>query len=250
MTADARVRMPARRRSHRLATAALAACALAAFAPASTLASPSPITTPEVSASIPVTPTDWSPGFPPGLADPLAIPKFDSTLGKLLSVNVEMNYSIKNDFSMNFISPAEITVGATQTKIVVERPDKSVIAQATPADVSRSSSISGPSFPKGVTFPTLNRSGTTGFLTLNSAADLAMFTAAKKGDTLALPVMATAQSTFSSSTGNGSGVVNTVAGANVVVTYTYAPAPVPEPATIAVLGAGVLGLIVSRRTRR
>ena len=241
--------MPARRCGHRSAAFALTALALAAFAPTRAQASPTPVTTPEFSASIPVTPTDWSPGFPPGVANPLAIPKFDPSLGTLQSVNVELKYSIKNDFSMTFISPSQITVAATQTKIAVERPDKSVVAQAMPADVSKTSTVTGPPFPKDVTFPSMSRSGTTGFLTLNSAADLAMFTAANKGDSIKLPVIATAQSTFSSTTGNGSGVVNTAAGADVIVTYTYAPAPVPEPTTFAVLGAGLLGLIVARRKR-
>lgn len=245
MTAVARVRKPATR-GRRLTASALTALTLAALAPA--VARAAPVTTsPEFTASIPVTPTDWSPGFPPAVTNPVNIPKFDPSLGKLQSVNMRIDYSLQNDFSMTFTAPATITVGMTQAKITVDRPDKTVFATALPPDVSKSETVTGPPFPKDVNFLNVPSNGTSGPMTLTSAADLTLFTAGKKGETIGLPVFATAHSNFMSSTANGVGVVNTRAGANVVVSYTYAP--VPEPTSLIVLGAGALFVFSVRRRR-
>lgn len=248
MTADTRDRTPARRTRRRPAVLALAALTFAAVAQGTAWAAPI-ISTPEYTASIPVTPTDWSPGVPAGSPNPLTLPKFDPGLGKLLSVTLKLDYSLQNDFHMQFVSPSKLTVSATEAKISIERPDKSVLLSATPEDVTKEATVTGPTFPQEKTFPSLNRTGTTGPLNLTSAADLALFTAAKKGDTIALPAFATSKSTFTSSTGNGNASVNTRAGVGVSVVYTYAPSPVPEPTTFAVLGLGVFGLAASRRVR-
>ena len=114
--------------------------------------------------------------------------------------------------------------------------------------MSKEQAILGPPFPKDVSFPTLTRTGSTGPISLSDAADLALFTAAAKGDKIGLPALATSHSAFTSSTGNGDGVVNTRAGVNVLVSYTYAPA-VPEPSGLAVLGGGLLVLASFRRKR-
>jgi hypothetical protein len=250
MTADARVRTPARRPGRRPAPLALALVA-AALAPAVTTAAPITATTSPVTMSIPVTPTNWSPGFHASLNDPLKLPRFDPSIGTLKSVNISLSSDVQNDFSMSFTAPSVITIGATGTRVALDLPNGTQILSATVPDVTRTSTVSGPPFPRDVTFPTLTRTATAGPVTLTSAADLAMFTALKSGDTIALPALATAQSTFTSSTGNGTGRVTTRAGADVTISYTYTPAvhPVPEPTSLVVVGAGVLVLVTSRRSR-
>jgi hypothetical protein len=177
----------------------------------------------------------------------LIFPKFDPSLGTLKSVNVALAYSIQNDFSMTFSAPATITVSATSAHISVDRPDKTAIVTASPTDVTKTQTISGPPFPKDVSFPGVDRSDSLAPVSLTSKADLALFSAVSKGDTIALPITGSSASTFMSSTANGTGRVNTLAGAQVTITYTYTP--VPEPAGFAILGAGALLLFSLRRKR-
>lgn len=247
MSAAALAPQPARR-LRRFAPLALAVVALSAIAPTRTQASPiSAGATESFTTSMPLTPTDWSPGVPATATNPLSVPKFDPSLGTLKSVTLSMGYSIQNDFSMSFLAPASITVTATDTALKIDRPDMTTLLTANVADVSKSQDYSGPGYPHNVSFPSLTRGGTTSPLTLSSAADLALFTATTKGQTLGLPAFATAKSSFSTSTGNGQGVVNTKAGTSVTVTYNYTP--VPEPATLAVVTLGLLTLVVTRRPR-
>jgi hypothetical protein len=180
---------------------------------------------------------------------PLSVPKFDPSLGTLKAVNITLGYTLQNDFSMNFVAPSTITVSATAAKIQVDRPDKTALLSAAPADVSKTETVAGTPFPHALGLPSLTRTGSTGPLSLTSAADLALFTAAKKGDTLTLPAVATSKSLVTSTTGNADGRVDTRAGVDVTVTYTYAP--VPEPASLAVLGLGLgaLGFVAARKNR-
>lgn len=246
MTADARVHPPAHRRGRRLPALALAALLLTSALPAVGRAAPI-LSTVDYTASIPVTATDWSPGFPPSVTNPLVLPRFDPSLGTLRSVTISGDYTFENDFSMRFIAPATITVAATEARLAIERPDKSVLFSATPADVSKQQSFNGPTFPHSVSFPTLTRKEALSPVTLTSAADLALFTGTGPGQALGLPALATSHSTFTSSTGNGDGMVNTRAGVNIMVQYSYTP--IPEPATLAVLGGGLLAVLTVRRSR-
>src|SRR5947208_1684503 len=113
MTADARARTPARP-GRRPAAFALAALTIAALAPTASRGAPITSTTPASTASIPLTTTDWLPGTPAAVTNPLSVPKFDPSLGKLMAVNIALGYTVQNDFSMNFIAPSTITVTAEQ----------------------------------------------------------------------------------------------------------------------------------------
>jgi hypothetical protein len=250
MTADARDRTTARRSGRRHSAPALAVLAVAALAltVAPTRALAAPITSQAFTASIPVTPTDWSPGDPQANTNPIVVPKFDPSLGKLDAVNITLGYTFQNDFSMNFSTPASITLTAQHDRIVVDRPNLSAIVQATPADISKTQLISGGPFPQTVAFPTVTRTGQTAPISLTSASDLALFTALQAGDKVKLPLFASAMSGFSAD-GNGYGVVKTRAGAVVTVTYTYDP--VPEPTGLAIFGVvAVAALALRSRNRR
>jgi PEP-CTERM motif len=250
MTADARDRTTARIRGRRLAALSAALLFATAVAPAASWGAPTPLVSPQVTASIPITPTDWSPGNPGTVANPVSIPQFDPSLGKLLSVNFALNYSLQNNFSMTFTSPSTITVGATNTSITVDRPNDTSIIAGLPADLTKTDTVTSGT-PTTVTFPTVDRTGSATPLSLTDPADLALFTAAKAGGTIALPVFASAHSVFSSTTGNGTGMVNTSAGAELIVTYSYAPvvAQLPEPSTVAILGIGMAAALFVRRKR-
>ncbi len=198
-------------RSHyarRLAVLSAAILFVATLAPSPSWGAPVTVTTPAETASIPSTQTDWQPGVPSTLADPVSIAKFNPSLGTLTSVNFALNYTLQNNFSMTFTAPSTITVGAVNTSITVDRPSGSSIIAAFPADVTKSDTVAS-GFPNTVTFPTVSSSGSATPLSLTNATDLALFTATTPGQTIALPIIASAHSSFSSSTGNGSGAVLT-----------------------------------------
>src|SRR4051794_26796126 len=102
MTATDRVRTtaspPARRPAPpalaRALTLALTLALLVAAAPTRAAALPT-ATTPSQTLSIPLTDTNWMPGQPASIPDPLPFARFDPTLGTLQSVTLTLGYSIQ-----------------------------------------------------------------------------------------------------------------------------------------------------------
>jgi hypothetical protein len=212
-------------------------------------AAASEITSPSQTDSVPLTPTDWGPGnFSPSV-NPLPFAKFDPSLGTLKSINISLSSTFTQDVSMDFSSPAIITVTGDQNQVTLKRPDLSAIINAPVPPYVATQSYSGLMFPHTITMPTNTSNNSVPPVTLTSAADLALFTQSGPGDLLiGLPVTARAHSSFTSSTGNGFGSVATKASATINVSYTYESTP--EPSTLLVLGLGTAGLAYAQRRRR
>jgi len=81
-------------------------------------------------------------------------------------------------------------------------------------------------------------------LTLTDPGQLALFTGP---GTVGLPVFAAAGSFFSTTSGNGIGSIVTYAAVTVQLSYTYA---IPEPSSVALLGLGVVGIVLAGGLRR
>ncbi|MFO0954272.1 MAG: choice-of-anchor E domain-containing protein [Isosphaeraceae bacterium] len=226
--------------------------------------------------SLPLTPTDFSPGNSKVTGNPLTFNQFDTQNGArvLDSVTLTLHAAIQNQFAMQFTTPATITnsVGTTDPSkpgptITMFQPDgkTSLLAvAASPSDslsrtvtygfkpgenLPQTFSSSLPSDSKYYIAPT--NFDKTQTLKLTAPADLALFSG--KG-TIQLPVSAKAWSSFTTSSGNGFGSISTAGTADVTVTYNWhsgppAPQTVPEPASLAAWGVA-LGLAVAAARRR
>jgi PEP-CTERM motif len=248
MRSDARVRTTDHRTFRPVATG-LAALLLATLVTATPSRAAS-MTTSET-LGIPMTQTNWGIGTP-GV---LAFKMFDPALGTLNSVQISLDSFMSHDISLTFPSPSTLTESTVGSQVVVNDPNgKLLLAGALPS-VSQSRTVSTGPFPQTATIPTITQSKTAGPLTLNTPADLALFTATTANETIKLPLVAQSNSQFVSSTGNGSGQIKTVAGANVTVSYNYTPVTrqdpanqnVPEPSTLAIVGLGCAALLANRR---
>jgi len=225
--------------------------------------SPAPLT-------IPLTPTNWNPQtkFATTNPDPFLTEQFDPSKfpvfgapGKLVGVELHLDYRFDNRLTMRFDNVSTISVEARGT-VDVYLPDKPANAtspvplpgftklvptgeftnQATmeskPSDIF-SKTVMVPSDGTFKSFPGSTSSVPGGYTDPNI---LAAFTG--KGS-LTIPVYATATSSFTSLSGNGAGTSEMLAMATVRVVYYY----VPEPSSLALFGLGALGLAWAGRGR-
>jgi hypothetical protein len=183
-------------------------------------------------------PADFQSQAPPG--------KF----AKLEAVAISLTYSINNTITLRFDNVSTINVTATGF-VAVTLPDHTtnLVNPATfTTAISRSSNASD-LFPKFVPITPNTVAGTSaiGYTLDTNSSIVSMFQG--KG-TIDLPVFAHAQSTFSSTSGNGAANVVTIAAATISVIYWYSF--VPEPSSIVLTGLGGLGLALAsvRRARR
>lgn len=230
-------------RGSRLITRGLAALAFCVLTAASQAA-----VTPTQTLSIPLNDTNWSAGHVQAGSNPLSFMKFDPALGTLKAVNLTLDYTFMHDISMTYDTPATIHVNVTGKSISVAAPDKSSLVSENPIDTDVSKSLTSGNFPVVVTLPTKNQSGTTGPISLTSAADLKLFLGSSAHDAILLPVVAGAHSDNGVDSGNGTATSRVQAGASVHLSYKYDP--VPEPSTLAILGLGGLAAYVVRRRNR
>jgi len=167
-------------------------------------------------ASVPVAATGWT--------TTLVFPKFDPTLGVLLSVSFEVRTDLLSTFRFENTSTSSSCTSRDSSKATVElqRPDATVITSTIAA---REYGQTMPVFDGVVDF-----GGTSGYTAADLAlsqtatrvvtapADLALFSGT---GTIGLPCRAVGRSFVSDDCGNAAHGVATKAGAYVVVTYTY-----------------------------
>jgi hypothetical protein len=241
------------------------------------------VTTPLQTESISMTSTDWGPGTA-GITDPLPFAQFNPSLGTLVSVEITLTTTVRNDFTLNFpatLTPTTLYLATTATTDPSVLSNPTLVRQLTdgptitllgpdgttsifgapgttlPVDVVTLTEASGTySSSLPVTSPNyiapsiVTLSLSTTLSASNAASLLAEFIGT---GTVGLPVLDVAESSFYSSSGNGSGTILTTASATATVQYVYTPAvgPTPEPSGLILLGLGAgIGLVATVRGRR
>jgi hypothetical protein len=193
--------------------------------------------------SIPLTQTDYSPGTPAVEAvDPFQVQQFNTNLGNglvgvLIGVGVGLNYHIQNTITVTFENTATINVQATGAIHLLGPSGTDLVNPASFMNSANLAPLPSDTFAKTVNLPTKDITGLSqaGY---NDAATLNAFTGT--GQVL-LPVIATAESSFTSSSGNGFGGSTTLAGVNLTLQYFFFV--VPEPASFVLTALGGVGLL-------
>jgi hypothetical protein len=216
--------------------------------------------------TIPLTKTNWTPTTSTLTSvDPLVVPKFDPTDPSLVhpsgqtpiltQVDLTVTYTFENTLTMRFDNPATITVSASGTMNLFQ-PDGTTNLVTPPTFTNSSTQTATVSdvFSKFVTLPTQTTTGTVpqSYKSTGTPQDQATLNQflynGSNGKFINLPVTASAQSTFTTNSGNGFGSSVTLAGATITVVYHYL---VPEPSSLVLTGLGMMGLgtIVVKRSR-
>ena len=211
-------------------------------------------TTPTQTLTIPLTQTDWGPTSTTlaGL-NPMQFQQFNASLynqgnltAELTGVELALDYQFNNTISMRFDNVSTITVNATGTmRLTAPNNTTNLVTPATFTNSGSQTSTPADVFSKFVTLPTNTITGTSAAsYTQSDAAILAQFTGTS---TIGLPVYASAQSSFSTTSGNGFGSSVTLARATARLFYRYTL--VPEPSSMALVGIGLVGFLMVGRKR-
>ncbi len=208
-------------------------------------------TLPLESSSISYTATDWTGAN----AQTLSFPTFDSSLGTLDSVTLTLSGSYQTALTVlnvaQLLGIQEATSGSatTNSTISVEDPSNS---PSFPASMSLASPLLSYGFPA---------TGAPASLVLNStASNSAAFTYTDlgvlnefqglPGTKIALTATTATQTINVTDSGYSSTGQATFDALTATVQYTYSPTAVPEPSSLAVLGAGLAGLMAFLRRKR
>jgi hypothetical protein len=210
--------------------------------------------------------TNWGPGTT-GLNDPLVFNQFNPQLGTLTGINLTFSFTIRNDYVLTFVNtptPTTIYVATSQTSnpaILSNPAERATLTDGNTVTLlgpGSSGTIFGPPATRQpVDFVAMTEaSGTWSSLlpitnphfipptettqSLSETLTGSLLNDFTGHGTVDLPVLATGNSSFFSSTGNGSGEVLTTADATLSIQYTFIPfAVVPEPSSIILLGVGI-----------
>lgn len=184
-------------------------------------------------------------------SDSVSIAQFDSSLGDLTKIIVELTGSVSGSIQLESTDAAPANVTANlKSQIKLQRPDMSDLVVVLP-EASKTANFTafdgtvdfgGTS---GLTINNLSQTATNS-ISFTDPSDFALFLG--KGN-LVLPVAAIGQSNASGA-GNLATVFQTFAGANITVSYEYTekPTAVPEPnAPMGALALVGLGMMAKRK---
>ena len=182
--------------------------------------------------------------------------KFDSSLGKLLSVDVsyagtgtgQISFSVTNNGGTNANVKAnaglDVILGSSDAALAALLGSTfSQTVTAGSGNIAQVITSGGTKSFGPYTWSSLALSQT-----YTSATDLALFTGSGSlglvGDT------STTLMISGSGAANTTTVVTSQYGLDVTVTYNYETTPVPEPSALALAGLGITGVVIARRRRR
>jgi PEP-CTERM motif len=218
------------------------------------------IITPVQTRSAPLADTDWSLKTPLDQnGNPTPFDKFvPSNDSALKSVVINVEWRADSTFNMKFTTASTITVTATGS-LTILGPDGLPLPMTVPDPLfTNSQSVTELSIAS-VPFATKTFTGSTQIV-LSDPASLALFTSQGANDlTFTIPMMAAAQSSFMTTSGNGFGQAFTKMSATISIQYNedvrVQNEEVPEPGTLILLGSGgatclLVCLIRRRFTRR
>ncbi len=226
-------------------------------------------------------PTDWGAGSG-GITDPLVFNQFNPKLGTLTGINLTFTFTIRNDYLLTFVNTPIATtlyVATSQTSdpAILSNPaeramltDGNTVNLLGPGGSGTTPIFGPPATRQPVDFVAMTEtSGTWSSLlpitnphfipptettqslslTLTAANNGSLFNDFIGRNVVDLPVLATGDSSFYSSSGNGSGEVLTSANATLSIQFMYSPNVIPEPSSVILLGMGI-GLTVLAAHRR
>lgn len=187
--------------------------------------------------TVPLTDTNWS--FPnPEPNNPFQ--KWDPANGALQNVVISISYNVSAQIDMTFKTNSATTITEDLTgTLVLNRPNNGTpLFTFSPLFTDHQSATR--SSPQTVSFNNNYTGAQTAVLT--SPSDLALFTGPGP---LSLPIAATAQGSFTTSSGNGFASTVTMVGAVVTIQFNV----VPELPSFSLLAMGGVGLLLLRPFR-
>lgn len=195
--------------------------------------------------TIAVQPTNWNLS--------VSLPKFDTALGPLNSILVEITGQISGNIRMENTDAAAATITGTLSAFqILQKPGGGFLLNVLPAvsEIFNATAYDNVTDYGGTSGVTVNDvTGNAAASTFVAVGDWGLFTCAGVAcaTNLSMDVSASGTSTATGS-GNIATIFNTNAGAEVKITYDYG-VTTPEPASMAILGAGMLALGIARRRR-
>ena len=210
----------------------------------------------------------YTTNFPSSLTDwstSLGIHQFDTSLGTLVSADVQLSSSMSTSMTVtNDVNAGGSSSGYVKTELTVSlAPNTLGLLNTNNPSYASSSPFNNYDYtttmdylsskysfsslaPGGTTSGGGTGSQTVDSGTINDSPTLAELTGSGFYD---LGVYTTTYTSLNVTGGNAGAYQTTDGSLSVTVTYTFDPAPTPEPSTFAMIGAGVAGLGLTLRRR-
>lgn len=201
--------------------------------------------------TIPLTKTNWD-QHTESLAgsNPFQVVQFNPTaygitappgqVAVLTAVAFELHYTFKNTITMTFQNVSTITVNASGEMHLALGSNPDIVGHPVFLNSATVTSNKGDTFPETIVSgpKIVDRISSYGY------RDPTVVSQFDGTGTVSMPVIAKATSDFTSTSGNGSGTSDTLAGASLRVLYWYTFV-VPEPSSMALVGIGVFGVALA-----